>query len=318
MSVENTKTNVTAQDNSELSKVLNELGVDTRNNLFFQMIIRSLGALNNGDIFRELFVDAANGTDGRWPLEYSYNDALTGAEDKFKKVITDKLDFYTFKALITNGPVECTITFKFNDASFVFKWAHDLKHLVGVQDGDVNNEHVYNEINKEFVLKNEYLKSLNTDSVEENEGECQDSPEITNDEEKVEEIHEESCTPVNDVPCLEKCDTSFADQLYEKLNGKLRDDNFNKYKGDLIIAFHRIFDYEMYEQWFNDNRSEIVKIKFTLEDALKVCPSTKVGKFWDKISSQKIVGLIADEFKFKSVMTYLDQDGTHCVVCRLK
>ena len=137
--------------------------------------------------------------------------------------------------------------------------------------------------------------------------------------EKVEEIHEESCTPVNDVPCPEKCDTSFADHLYDKLNNKFQDDIFNKYKEDLIVAFHRIFDYEMYEPGFNDNHSEIDKVEFTLEDVLKVCPSANVGKFWDKISSQKIVGLIADEFKFRNVYTYLDQkNDTHCVVCILK
>ena len=181
MNTENTKANVTAQDNPELSKVLNELCVDIKNNPFFQMITQALSALNNGDIFKELSVDAANGTDGRWQLEYSYNEKLTGAEDKFEKVITEKLDYYTFKALLINEPVECTITFKFSDTTFVFKWDNDLKHFVGVKDDDINNERVYNEINKEFVLKNEYLKSLNNVPVKENENTV--VPEMTNDEE---------------------------------------------------------------------------------------------------------------------------------------
>ena len=319
MNTENTKANVTAQDNPELSKVLNELCVDIKNNPFFQMITQALSALNNGDIFKELSADAANGTDGRWQLEYSYNEKLTGVEDKFEKVITEKLDYYTFKALLINEPVECTITFKFSDTTFVFKWDNDLKHFVGVKDGDVNNEHVYNEINKEFVLKNEYLKSLNNVPVKENENTV--VPEMTDDEEKKEAVKykEDTCTPIKEISCPTKYDTTFADRLYEKLNDKFNDDIFNKYKEDLIVALHRIFDYEMYEPGFNDNHTEIDKIKFTLEDVLKVCPSEKVGKFWDKSSSKKIVDLISDEFKFISVMTYIDQEnGTHCIVCNLK
>lgn len=323
MSVENTKTNVMAQDNPELNKVLNELGMDIRNNPFFQMIAHAMGALNDIAIFREPPVDVAAGFDGRCTLEYSYNEIFTGAEDKFTKVIAEKLDDYTFKALLTKGPVDCTIIFIFRDTSFVFKWDNDLKHFVGIKDGDVEFEHVYNEMNAEFVLKDEYLKSLNTVPAEENkcecESKCQDVPEMTDVKEEAEAVYEETCTHVDEAPCPEKCDTSFADRLYEKLNGKFQDDVFNKFKGDLIVAFHRIFDYEMYEPGFNDSHSEIDKIKFTLEDVLKVCPSEKVGKFWETISSQKIVGLIADEFKFRSVMTYLDPtNGTHCVVCHLK
>ena len=323
MSVENTKTNVMAQDNPELNKVLNELGMDIRNNPFFQMIAHAMGALNDIAIFREPPVDVAAGFDGRCTLEYSYNEIFTGAEDKFTKVIAEKLDDYTFKALLTKGPVDCTIMFTFRDTSFVFKCDNDLKHFVGIKDGDVEFEHVYNEMNAEFVLKDEYLKSLNTVPAEENkckcESECQDVPEMTDVKEEAEAVYEETCTPVDKAPCSEKCDTSFADCLYEKLNSKFQDDVFNKFKGDLIVAFHRIFDYEMYEPGFNDSHSEIDKIKFTLEDVLKVCPSEKVGKFWETISSQKIVGLIADEFKFRSVMTFLDPtNGTHCVVCHLK
>ena len=323
MSVENTKTNGMAQDNPELNKVLNELGMDIRNNPFFQIIAHAMGALNDIAIFRELPVDVAAGFDGRCTLEYSYNEIFTGAEDKFTKVIAEKLDDYTFKALLTKGSVDCTIIFTFRDTSFVFKWDNDLKHFVGIKDGDVEFEHVYNEMNAEFVLKDEYLKSLNTVPAEENkcecESECQDVPEMTDVKEEAEAVYEETCTPVDKAPCPEKCDTSFADLLYEKLNDTFRDDIFNKYKGDLIVAFHRIFDYGMYEPGFNDSHSEIDKIKFTLEDVLRVCPSEKVGKFWETISSQKIVGLIADEFKFRSVMTYLDPtNGTHCVVCHLK
>lgn len=321
MSVENTKTNVMAQDNPELNKVLNELGMDMVNNPFFQMIAQAMGALNNKSIFREPPANVAAGFDGRCTLEYSYNEEFTGAEDKFAKVIAEKLDDYTFKALLTNGPVDCTIMFTFRDASFVFKWDNDLKHFVGVKDGDVEFEHVYNELNAEFVLKDEYLKSLNTVPAEDKEceDECQGVPEMADVKEEAKEVYEETCIPVNEAPCPEKCDTSFADRLYEKLNSKFQDDIFDKYKGDLIVAFHRIFDYEMYEAGFNNDHSEIDKIKFTLEDVLKVCPSEKVGMFWNTISSQKIVGLIADEFKFRSVMTYLDQaNGTHCVVCHLK
>ena len=107
--------------------------------------------------------------------------------------------------------------------------------------------------------------------------------------------------------------------MYKKLNSKFQEDNFNKYKEDLIIALHRIFDYEMYKPDFNDDHSEINKVKFTLEDVLKVCPSENIGTFWDTISSRKIVSLISDEFNFKSVTTYLDQENnTHCVVCLLK
>lgn len=321
MSVKNTKTNVMAQDNPELNKVLNELGMDMVNNPFFQMIAQAMGALNNKSIFREPSVNVAAGFDGRCTLEYSYNEEFTGAEDKFAKVIAEKLDDYTFKALLTNGPVDCTIMFSFRDTSFVFKWDNDLKHFVGVKDGDVEFEHVYNELNAEFVLKDEYLKSLNTVPTEEKvcEEECQVVPEMADVKEEAEAVYEETCTPINEAPCPEKCDTSFADRLYEKLNSKFQDDIFDKHKGDLIVAFHRIFDYEMYEAGFNDDHNEIDKIKFTLEDVLKVCPSEKIGMFWNTISSQKIVGLIADEFKFRSVMTYLDPaNGTHCVVCHLK
>lgn len=318
MSVENTKTNVMAQDNPELNKVLNELGVDIINNPFFQMIAQAMGALNTGAAFRESSDNVAEGFEhGRCTLEYSYNEVFEGAEDKFAKVIAEKLDDYTFKALLTNEPVECTIMFTFRDTTFIFNWDNEIKHFVGVKDGDVEYEHVYNEIKAEFVLKDEYLKSLNLTPDEENKSEV--APEMSDVEEEVEEVYEETCTPIEEAPCPVKCDTSFADRLYEKLNCKFQDDIFNKYKGDLIVAFHRIFDYEMYEAGFNDNHSEIDKIKFTLEDVLKVCPSEKVGKFWDTISSQKIVGLIADEFKFRSVMTYLDtENGTHCVICHLK
>lgn len=324
MSVENTKTNGMAQDNTELNKVLNELGVDMVNNPFFQMIAQALSALNNEDDFKDSSVDIAAGFDGKCTLECSYNESFTGAEDKFASVIAEKLDDYTFRALLANGPVDYTITFIFKDASFVFKWDNDLKHFIGVKDGDVENEHVYNEINAEFILKDEYLKSLNDAHVEENESEgeeceCQADSEPTDVEEEAETVYEETCTPVDNVPCPEKRDTSFADRLYEKLNDKFQYDIFNEYKGDLIVAFHRIFDYEMYEPGFNDSHSEIDKVKFTLEDVLKVCPSEKVGMFWNTISSQKIVNLIADEFKFRSVMTYLDpENGTHCVICHLK
>ena len=273
MSVENTKTNVMAQDNSELNKVLNELGMDIRNNPFFQMIAQAMGALNNGSIFREPSVDVAAGFDGRCTLEYSYNEVFAGAEDKFAKVIAEKLDDYTFKALLTKGSVDCTIMFTFRDTSFVFKWDNDLKHFVGIKDGDVEFEHVYNEMNAEFVLKDEYLNSLNT-IPEENKCDCesedQSVPEMSDVKEEAEAVYEETCTPVDKAPCPEKCDTSFADCLYEKLNGKFQDDIFNKYKEDLIVAFHRIFDYGMYEPGFNDSHSEIDKVKFTLEDVLRV------------------------------------------------
>lgn len=321
MSIENTKTNGMAQYNTELNKVLNDLGVDMSNSPFFKMLAQTMGALNNGSIIREPAVDVTSGFDGRWTVEYSYDEAFNGEEDKFAKVIAEKLDDYTFKALLTNEYVECKIIFTFRDTSFVFKWDNDLKHFVGIKDGDVKCEHVYNEINEEFILKDEYLKSLNNIPVEKNEtdGDHESDNEMVKDEEEEKAVYEETCTPIEKIPCPEKCDTSFADRLYEKLNHEFQDDIFNKFKEDLIVAFHRIFDYEMYETGFNDSHSEIDKIKFTLEDVLKVCPSEKVGKFWDTISSQKIVGLIADEFKFGAVKTYLDQaNGTHCVVCHLK
>ena len=332
MSVENTKANVTAQDNAELSKVLNELSENIKNNPFIQMFAQALSVLNNEDIFKKLPVDEANGSDGRYPIEYSYNEKFIGSEDKFTKIITDKLDYYTFKALLTNGRVKCNITFTFTDTAIVFDWDNDLKHFVGVvKEDEIISENmiVYNEIKGKFVSKNEYLKSLNNDDTIVEEDECDDEDEIFTDvevvedkedaEDKVEEVYEEKCTPIKDISCPEKCDTTFADQLYEKLNKQFKEDNFEKYKGDLIVAFHRIFDYEMYEPGFNDDHSEIDTVNFTLEDVLMVCPSANVGKFWEKISSQKIVGLIADEFKFRSVTTYLDQeDGTHRVVCNLK
>lgn len=329
MNVENTKANVTAQDNAELSKVLNELSENIKNNPFIQMFAQALSVLNNEDIFKKLPVDEANGSDGRYPIEYSYNENFIGSEDKFTKIIAEKLDYYTFKALLTNGQVKCNITFTFTDTAIVFDWDNDLKHFVGVvKEDEIISENmiVYNEIKGKFVSKNDYLKTLNDDTVEEDtcEDEDEDEDEIFTEEideveDKEEEVYEEKCTPIKDIPCPEKCDTTFADQLYEKLNKQFKEDNFNKVKGDLIVALHRIFDYEMYEPGFNDDHSEIDSVNFTLEDVLMVCPSTNVGKFWENISSQKIVGLISDEFKFKSVMTYLDKEnGTHRVVCLLK
>lgn len=358
MSIENDKTDAIAQDNTELNKVLNELGVNIKNNPFFQMLAQVMDTLDDKSIFKESADDITEDVDRRCTLEYSYNEKLIGSEDKFRKVIADKLDDYTFYAL-ANGLKECTIRFTFIDASLEFKWDNDLKHFVGIQDDKVDRKFVYNELKSEFVCKDEYLKSLN-DDPEDNECGCEchdNSPEddecgceclsgcdleeddecgceCQDDSEEItyikddrwgvgeainEETDSQACSHIDKSPCSKPRDTDFADRLYKKLNSKFQDDNFNKYKEDLIVAFHRIFDYEMYKPDFNDDHSEIDKVKFTLEDVLKVCPSENIGTFWDTISSQKIVGLIADEFNFKSVTTYLDQENnTHCVVCLLK
>ncbi len=357
MSIENDKN---AQDNTELNKVLNELGVNIKNNPFFQMLAQVMDTLDDKSIFKESSDDIAEDVDRRCTLEYSYNEKLIGSEDKFRKVVADKLDDYTFYVL-ANGLKECTIRFTFIDASLEFKWDNDLKHFVGIQDDNVDRKFVYNELKSEFVCKDEYLESLN-DDPEDNECGCEchdDSPEDDEcgceclsgcDPEEDDEcgcdcqggcdpdeiayskddrwgvgeaINEESCSQAcshNDKsPCSKSRDTDFADRLYKKLNSKFQEDNFNKYKEDLIIALHRIFDYEMYKPDFNDDHSEIDKVKFTLEDVIKVCPSENIGTFWDTISSRKIVSLISDEFNFKSVTTYLDQENnTHCVVCLLK
>ena len=340
MSIENAKTDVIAQDNTELNKVLNELGVNIKNNPFFQMLAQVMDTLDDKSIFKE----SAEDVDRRCTLEYSYNEKFIGSEDKFRKVIADKLDDYTFYVL-ANGLKECTIRFAFIDETLVFKWDNDLKHFVGVQDGK-DFIVVYNELKSEFVSKDEYLKSLNDDPDEDNECGCEclsgcdleeddecgcecqdDSEEITYikddrwgvGESINEETDSQSCSHNDKRPCSKPRDTDFADRLYKKLNSKFQDDNFNKYKEDLIVALHRIFDYEMYKPDFNDDHSEIDKVKFTLEDVLKVCPSENIGTFWDTISSQKIVSLISDEFNFKSVTTYFDQENnTHCVVCLLK
>lgn len=341
MSIENDKT---AQDNTELNKVLNELGVNIKNNPFFQMLAQVMDTLDDKSIFKESADDITEDVDRRCTLEYSYNEKLIGSEDKFKKVVADKLDDYTFYVL-TNGLKDCTIRFTFIDVYLVFKWDNDLKHFVGTQGDNVGRKFVYNELKSEFISKDEYLKSLNDDPDEDNECGCEcqdDSPEddecgyecLSGDPEEIayikderlgvgKAINEESCSHAcshNDKsPCSKPRDTDFADRLYKKLNSKFQEDNFNKYKEDLIIALHRIFDYEMYKPDFNDDHSEIDKVKFTLEDVLKVCPSENIGTFWDTISSRKIVSLISDEFNFKSVTTYLDQENnTHCVVCLLK
>lgn len=344
MSIENDKTDVLAQDNTELNKVLNELGVNIKNNPFFQMLAQVMDTLDDKSIFKEPADDIVENVDRRCTLEYSYNEKLTGSEDKFRKVIADKLDDYTFYVL-ANGLKECTIRFAFIDETIVFKWDNDLKHFVGVQDGK-DFVVVYNELKSEFVSKDEYLKSLNDDPDEDNECGCEclsgcdleeddecgceyqdDSEEITYikddrwgvGESINEDTDSQSCSHNDKSPCSKPRDTDFADRLYKKLNSKFQDDNFNKYKEDLIVALHRIFDYEMYKPDFNDDHSEIDKVKFTLEDVLKVCPSENIGTFWDTISSQKIVSLISDEFNFKSVTTYFDQENnTHCVVCLLK
>ena len=344
MSIENAKTDAIAQDNTELNKVLNELGVNIKNNPFFQMLAQVMDTLDDKSIFKESADDITEDVDRRCTLEYSYNEKLIGSEDKFKKVVADKLDDYTFYVL-ANGLKDCTIRFAFIDETLIFKWDNDLKHFIGTQDGK-DLVFVYNELKSEFVCKDEYLKSLNDDPEEDDdcgceclsgcdpdeddecECECQDDSEeityIKDDRWGVgeainEETDSQSCSHIDKSPCSKPRDTDFADRLYKKLNSKFQDDNFNKYKEDLIIALHRIFDYEMYKPDFNDDHSEIDKVKFTLEDVLKVCPSENIGTFWDTISSQKIVGLISDEFNFKSVTTYLDQENnTHCVVCLLK
>ena len=358
MSIENDKN---AQDNTELNKVLNELGVNIKNNPFFQMLAQVIDTLDDKSIFKESADDIAEDVDRRCTLEYSYNEKLIGSEDKFRKVVADKLDDYTFYVL-ANGLKECTIRFTFIDASLEFKWDNDLKHFVGTQDDNVDRKFVYNELKSEFVCKDEYLKSLNDDPDEDNECGCECHDDSAEDDEcgceclsgcdpeeddecgcdcqggcdpeeivyikddrwgVGESINEEtdshSCSHIDKSPCSKPRDTDFADRLYKKLNNKFQEDNFNKYKEDLIIALHRIFDYEMYKPDFNDDHSEIDKVKFTLEDVLKVCPSENIGTFWDTISSRKIVSLISDEFNFKSVTTYLDQENnTHCVVCLLK
>lgn len=341
MSIENDKT---AQDNTELNKVLNELGVNIKNNPFFQMLAQVMDTLDDKSIFKESADDIAEDVDRRCTLEYSYNEKLIGSEDKFKKVVADKLDDYTFYVL-ANGLKDCTIRFTFIDVYLVFKWDNDLKHFVGAQGDNVDRKFVYNELKSEFVSKDEYLKSLNDDPDEDNECGCEchdDSVEddecgcecLSGDPEEIayikderwdvgesinEETDSQSCSHIDKSPCSKPRDTDFADRLYKKLNSKFQEDNFNKYKEDLIIALHRIFDYEMYKPDFNDDHSEIDKVKFTLEDVLKVCPSENIGTFWDTISSRKIVSLISDEFNFKSVTTYLDQENnTHCVVCLLK
>ena len=341
MSIENDKN---AQDNTELNKVLNELGVNIKNNPFFQMLAQVMDTLDDKSIFKESADDIAEDVDRRCTLEYSYNEKLIGSEDKFRKVVADKLDDYTFYVL-ANGLKECTIRFAFIDETLIFKWDNDLKHFVGAQGDNVDRKFVYNELKSEFVSKDEYLKSLNDDPDEDNECGCEchdDSVEddecgcecLSDDPEEIayikderwgvgeainEETDSQACSHIDKSPCSKPRDTDFADRLYKKLNSKFQDDNFNKYKEDLIIALHRIFDYEMYKPDFNDDHSEIDKVKFTLEDVLKVCPSENIGTFWDTISSRKIVSLISDEFNFKSVTTYLDQENnTHCVVCLLK
>ena len=341
MSIENDKT---AQDNTELNKVLNELGVNIKNNPFFQMLAQVMDTLDDKSIFKEPADDITEDVDRRCTLEYSYNEKLIGSEDKFKKVVADKLDDYTFYVL-ANGLKECTIRFTFIDVYLVFKWDNDLKHFVGAQGDNVDRKFVYNELKSEFVSKDEYLKSLNDDPDEDNECGCEchdDSVEddecgcecLSGDPEEIayikderwgvgesinEETDSQACSHSDKSTCSKPRDTDFADRLYKKLNSKFQEDNFNKYKEDLIIALHRIFDYEMYKPDFNDDHSEIDKVKFTLEDVLKVCPSENIGTFWDTISSRKIVSLISDEFNFKSVTTYLDQENnTHCVVCLLK
>ena len=341
MSIENDKT---AQDNTELNKVLNELGVNIKNNPFFQMLAQVMDTLDDKSIFKESADDIAEDVDRRCTLEYSYNEKLIGSEDKFKKVVADKLDDYTFYVL-ANGLKDCTIRFTFTDVYLVFKWDNDLKHFVGAQGDNVDRKFVYNELKSEFISKDEYLKSLNDDPDEDNECGCEchdDSAEddecgcecLSGDPEEItyikderwgvgesinEETDSQACSHIDKSPCSKPRDTDFADRLYKKLNNKFQEDNFNKYKEDLIIALHRIFDYEMYKPDFNDDHSEIDKVKFTLEDVLKVCPSENIGTFWDTISSRKIVSLISDEFNFKSVTTYLDQENnTHCVVCLLK
>lgn len=345
MSIENAKTDVVAQDNTELNKVLNELGMNIKNNPFFQMLAQVIDTLDDKSIFKESADDVAEDVDRRCTLEYSYNEKFIGAEDKFKKVISDKLDDYTFYVL-ANGLKECTIRFEFTDETLIFKWDNDLKHFVGTQDGK-DFVVVYNELKSEFVCKDAYLKSLNDDPDEDDECGCEclsgcdleeddecgceyqeDPEEITYNikydrwdvgESINEETDSQACSHIDKSPCSKPRDTDFADRLYKKLNSKFQEDNFNKYKEDLIIALHRIFDYEMYKPDFNDDHSEIDKVKFTLEDVLKVCPSENIGTFWDTISSRKIVSLISDEFNFKSVTTYLDQENnTHCVVCLLK
>lgn len=341
MSIENDKN---AQDNTELNKVLNELGVNIKNNPFFQMLAQVMDTLDDKSIFKESADDIAEDVDRRCTLEYSYNEKLIGSEDKFKKVVADKLDDYTFYVL-ANGLKDCTIRFTFTDVYLVFKWDNDLKHFVGAQGNNIDRKFVYNELKSEFVSKDEYLKSLNDDPDEDKVCGCEcqdDSPEdddcgcecLSGDPEEIayikderfgvgksinEETDSQACSHIDKSPCSKLRDTDFADRLYKKLNSKFQEDNFNKYKEDLIIALHRIFDYEMYKPDFNDDHSEIDKVKFTLEDVLKVCPSENIGTFWDTISSRKIVSLISDEFNFKSVTTYLDQENnTHCVVCLLK
>ena len=342
MSIENDKT---AQDNTELNKVLNELGVNIKNNPFFQMLAQVMDTLDDKSIFKESADDITEDVDRRCTLEYSYNEKLIGSEDKFKKVVADKLDDYTFYVL-ANGLKDCTIRFTFIDVYLIFKWDNDLKHFVGTQGDNVDRKFVYNELKSEFISKDEYLKSLNDDPDEDNECGCECHDDSVEDddcgceclsgcdheemayikdergsigESTNEETDSQACSHIDKSTCSKPRDTDFADRLYKKLNSKFQDDNFNKYKEDLIIALHRIFDYEMYKPDFNDDHSEIDKVKFTLEDVIKVCPSENIGTFWDTISSRKIVSLISDEFNFKSVTTYLDQENnTHCVVCLLK
>ena len=150
MSIENNKSDVIAQDNTELNKVLNELGVNIKNNPFFQMLAQVMDTLDDKSIFKEPADDIAENVDRRCTLEYSYNEKFIGAEDKFKKVIADKLDDYTFYVL-ANGLKECTIRFVFTDETLVFKWDNDLKHFVGVQDG---NDDFFNVFCRSLVMLN--------------------------------------------------------------------------------------------------------------------------------------------------------------------
>jgi hypothetical protein len=261
----------------------------------------------------------ADGFKGPCKVEFAYNEPFEPNLVKFSAILADKLDDFTFKALLTKEDVECTVNFVFTDFTLSFTWDNDIHHFVGHKVvGEMHDEHdfIYNEIDREFVPVNE------NDEVEEDVTETESISEEVNEsvsEDNAPEVYTEACIPVEHTVEKTPVDTSFADQLYAKLNKKHIEDYFDKFKGDLIVALHRIFDYEMYVPIAKEDLSEIIAIRFTLEDVQKVCPNNEIGPFWEHISPQKIVGLVGDEFKFYSVMTYLDPEtGNHVVNCKLK
>lgn len=319
MSTDNKNPNALDLDalNEELTKQLALLAMNP--------IVNALAQLFSGESPYIAAVDnvknIAAGFNGPCKVEFSYNEPFEPNLEKYSHVLADKLDDFTFKALITKEDVDCTVNFNFSDFSFQFIWSNEMHHFVGHKVvGEMHDEHefVYDECERTFTpLTSEVEPATEEETCSPIENH-EDSVETPNDETTE---YVDSCVPVECEFIDEKPehDTSFADALYAKLNKKYIEDYFEKYKGDLVVALHRIFDYEMYTPLVNEGHDEVIGVRFSLEDVQKVCPNGEVGKFWEKISSQKIVGLVGDEFQFVSVMTYLDPEtGNHYVSCKLK